>query len=124
MARVLLVEDDRTLADSMAYALEHAGHEVVKAYNGAQALALLADAAQPAPEVLVLDVMMPMASGVDVCAAISKDDRVKALPVVVISGKGETRGAFGRFANVTAYLEKPFDGQKLRECVARALARR
>jgi len=125
MARVAIIEDDRALADQMVWALQHADHEALVAYDGAQALALLGleppDAAAPLPDVIVLDVMMPSVNGVEVCRRLAAEARAAKVPVIIASGRGEARGAFRALANVRAFLDKPFDGKKLLAAVDGAL---
>jgi two-component system response regulator MprA len=104
LGRVLVVEDDTKLLDLFARALVHAGYECARASSGDQALwSVLAES----PEVVVLDVMIPHPSGLEVCRHL----RARRWPggVVVVSARAnpEDREAAAR-AGADAFLGKPF----------------
>ena len=107
--RVLLVEDDLDLRDSVQDILESEGYEVIAAANGRQALDYLRSSKErgDGPSVLVLDLMMPIVSGWQVLEAIQEDPDLE-LPVIVVSASGSARPD-----GVAAYLRKPFDLDEL-----------
>jgi two-component system, OmpR family, response regulator MprA len=117
--RVLLADDDRAIRESLARALELEGYEVQAVPNGATALALAREAP---PDVLVLDVMMPVLDGLTVCRVLrSERDRT---PILMLTARTETPDRVaGLDAGADDYLPKPFD---LDELLARlrALLRR
>jgi two-component system response regulator MprA len=117
--RLLVVDDDRDLRDSLHRALGYAGYAVATAANGAEALAALALAPV---DLIILDVLMPMVNGLDTCRALR--GRGDATPVLVLTARDaiDDRVA-GLEAGADDYLVKPF---ALRELVARvnALLRR
>lgn len=125
MPRILLVDDERDVVTLIKFMLEKDGHMVIPAYDGAEALAKAGveprDETAVIPDLVILDVMMPVMDGYTVCARLHEDARTKAVPVVVLTAKGETRDKFDACPNVTAYIEKPFDPKMLRELVARLL---
>jgi two-component system, OmpR family, response regulator MprA len=117
--RLLVVDDDRDLRDSLRGALGYAGYAVATATNGAEALSALALAPV---DLIILDVLMPMLNGLDTCRALR--GRGVATPVLVLTARDaiDDRVA-GLEAGADDYLVKPF---ALRELLARvnALLRR
>ena len=117
--RVLVVDDDRAIRESLARALELDGYEVTLASDGAAALATIRDAR---PEVAVVDVMMPNIDGLTVCRVLRAErDR---LPILMLTARTETSDRVaGLDAGADDYLPKPFE---LDELLARlrALLRR
>ena len=83
MARILLVDDDPSLREVVRYALDRAGHEVVEAGDGAVALRQFE---AHAPELIVLDVMMPELDGLEVCRRVRATSQV---PILFLSSRGE-----------------------------------
>jgi two-component system, OmpR family, response regulator MprA len=117
--RLLVVDDDRDLRDSLHRALGYAGYAVATAANGAEALSAIALAPV---DLIILDVLMPMLNGLDTCRALR--GRGDATPVLVLTARDavDDRVA-GLEAGADDYLVKPF---ALRELLARvnALLRR
>jgi CheY-like chemotaxis protein len=113
---VLVVEDDDDIRDVVASALEAEGFQVYQADTGVRALELLREI--PHPSLILADLMMPVMSGWDLIKALSQDDRLATLPVVVISAidHDEPRG-FRR-------IKKPFDIDELVKIVSELCARR
>jgi CheY-like chemotaxis protein len=83
-AAVLLVDDDQDVLDALAELLRDEGFEVAEAHNGREALNLLRGAAQPA--LILLDLMMPVMSGLEFLERKSRDPALAPIPVVIISG--------------------------------------
>lgn len=117
--RVLVVDDDRAIRESLARALELDGYEVVLASDGAAALAAIRDAR---PDMAIVDVMMPNIDGLTLCRVLrSEHDR---LPVLMLTARTETHDRVaGLDAGADDYLPKPFDLAELMARV-RALLRR
>ena len=117
--RVLLVDDDRAIRESLARALDLEGYEVLTSADGAEALRITRE---QHPDVLVLDVMMPSVDGLTVCQVLRfEEDRT---PILMLTARTETTDRVaGLDAGADDYLSKPFD---LDELLARlrALLRR
>ncbi|MFO0581640.1 MAG: response regulator [Anaeromyxobacter sp.] len=99
-ARVLLVEDDPDIRESLSEALRYEGYEVELAWHGREALARLAR--DPLPDVILLDLMMPVMNGWEFREAQLEDAALADIPVVVISAQAPGACAPDR------YLPKPF----------------
>jgi two-component system response regulator MprA len=110
--RVLVVDDDADVRDSLRRALGYAGYEVATAVNGAEALKSVA---KSPVDLIILDVLMPMLDGLGACRALR--DRGDGTPVLVLTARDavDDRVA-GLDAGADDYLVKPF---ALRELVAR-----
>jgi CheY-like chemotaxis protein len=111
MARVLVIDDEPDVRWLIRMSLERAGHEVLAAEDGLRGIAL---AQKQRPEIIVLDLMMPVMDGYAVLAELAKDPRTADVPVVVLSARAipdEAERATG--AGARLFLEKPFDPDAL-----------
>ena len=127
MARILIVDDERDVVTLIKFMLEKDGHTVVSAFDGAEALAKSGveprDETAVPPELVILDVMMPVMDGYAVYQRLREDVRTSAVPVVVLTAKGASNSRFEN-TGVMTILEKPFDPKALRELVAGLLEKR
>ena len=82
MTRVLVIDDEPAIADVLRMLLEFRGHEVIVANDGSRGYAT---AQRQAPDVIVLDLMMPVMDGLTMLEALRKDDRTATIPVVILS---------------------------------------
>jgi DNA-binding response OmpR family regulator len=111
---ILLVEDDQLIVDSVRYGLEHAGYQVLTAIDGATGLAL---ARQEQPDVVLLDVMLPVLDGFQVCRTLRNESNV---PIIMLTARGEEPDkVIGLELGADDYVVKPFG---MRELVARIRA--
>jgi len=119
MARVLVVEDDPDIRQLLDVRLRQQGHLVLTAGSAAEALALLAE--KGAPELVVLDVLMPGASGLDLLVELRAQPALRSLPAIFLSGRVEPEDiAAGRALGAT-YLTKPVVLSALAQAIDRAL---
>ncbi|CAN5504891.1 N/A [soil metagenome] len=112
MATILLVEDNDDVREMMALALQLNGHSVRLAANGCEALAQLQAGVKP--NLILMDLMMPVMTGWELRAALKEDPRLRDIPVVVISAL-PTENA--QRLQDTAYVTKPVDIDRLLEMV-------
>jgi two-component system response regulator MprA len=118
---ILVCDDDPGLRELMKVTLG-SGYRFVEAVDGEQALAALAI---ERPDVVLLDVMLPGYSGLDVLAAIRSDETLRDLPVVVVSAwQTPADQAAAAEAGADAFLGKPFELDELTVAVERLLERR
>lgn len=107
--RILVVEDEQSLRQMIAFNLEAEGYEVVTVVDGNKALELLPSINRFS--LVLLDVMMPFVSGLDVCAEIRKHSQI---PVLFLSAKGTSADRIaGLKLGANDYLPKPFDLEEL-----------
>jgi DNA-binding response OmpR family regulator len=118
MSTVLVVEDDRAILDAIAYNLRREGHTVLVASDGVEGLRL---AREHEPDVIVLDIMLPRMSGLDVCRVVREE---RPVPIVMLTARDTERDKVaGLDIGADDYVTKPFS---MRELIARvhALLRR
>lgn len=117
MAFVLIVDDEGDLASLIEFNLQQAGLETAIARTGEQALLL---ARQRVPDVVLLDLMLPDISGKEVCRRLRADPRTRAVPVVMLTARGEEIDRVEGFeVGADDYVTKPFS---VRELMARIKA--
>ena len=118
MPRILVVEDDIDIAALIALYLEKAGHVVDRLSSGSSVMPRLR--AQPA-DLVILDLMLPGASGLVVCEAMRADPATAAIPVIMLTARGEEGDRIaGLEIGADDYVTKPFSPKEL---VARVAAR-
>jgi DNA-binding response OmpR family regulator len=118
MPRILIVEDDIDISALIAHYLEKAGHEVERLSSGASVMPRLR--AQPA-DLVILDLMLPGVSGLVVCEAMRADAATAAIPVIMLTARGEEGDRItGLEIGADDYVTKPFSPKEL---VARVAAR-
>ncbi|GAB7191415.1 hypothetical protein NUM3379_21220 [Kineococcus sp. NUM-3379] len=122
MARVLVVEDDQDIRTLLEVRLRAAGHRVVGAGSGEEALSVLAE--RGAPEVLVSDVSMPGLSGLEMLAQIRADSAYAGMPVIFLSGRVQPEDIAAGQALGATYLTKPVVLSALCAAIQRALETR
>jgi len=118
--RILIVDDDPEIVESIRMALQARGYEVLVARDGNQGLAM---AERESPDLVILDMMMPKRSGFLVLERLRRnqqDDRL--LPVIMITAnEGSRHKAYAEMLSVSDYIRKPFAMDRLLESVRRAL---
>jgi len=118
-ARILVIDDDPDVRTLCRLNLGWAGHEVLEAEGGRQALEMVA---ADAPDALVLDIMMPVVDGLEVLRRVRNDPATRELPVVVISARvGIEDQMRGLETGADAYVTKPFNPETLTSMVECAL---
>ncbi|MFW5925150.1 MAG: response regulator [Myxococcota bacterium] len=109
--RILVVEDEHDLAELVAFNLRQAGHSVVTVHEGAAALA---EVRRQRPDLVVLDIMLPDLSGVEVCRRLRRDAATERLPVLMLTAKGEeVDRVVGFEVGADDYVLKPFSPREL-----------
>ncbi len=104
---VMIVDDSPTIRKILGLTLERAGYKVIAEPDGESAIERLL---QVVPDLILLDIAMPKIDGYEVCKRIKQDPRTKAVPVVMLSGKGALFDKVkGHMAGATEYLTKPFE---------------
>ena len=120
-ARVLIVEDDRDIADLVALYLGKSGFTTEVIGSGRDALQAIAERS---PDLLILDLMLPELDGLEVCRAVRTNERTAALPIIMLTARAEESDRIvGLELGADDYLAKPFSPNEL-VARARALLRR
>jgi len=120
MAKILIAEDERDIRDLITFTLGFAGYEVVAAANGEEAVTM---ARQEIPDLILMDVRMPRMTGYEACAVLKMDERLRDIPVIFLSAKGQdTEIQAGLEAGAQEYLLKPFAPDQLTARIQAVLA--
>ena len=120
MAKVLLVEDNRDNRYIYRTILEYAGHVVVEAVNGAEALPF---ALSEHPDLIVMDVTMPVMDGLEATRRLKADASTREIPIIVLTAHALSSDVSDAMdAGATSYLSKPCAPRTVLEEVARLLA--
>ena len=115
----LIIEDDADIAESVKYNLESEGFTALVASTGEQGLALALDAQNP-PAVIVLDLMLPGMSGMDLCRRLRRENQTRRTPILMLTARtSEADRIKGLDLGADDYIAKPFS---VRELVARVRA--
>lgn len=109
--RILIVEDDRDIVDLLEFNLQEEGYETVAALDGAEALAL---ARRQQPNLIILDIMLPLIDGFEVCKSLKADATCADIPIVILSARSqETDKVVGLELGADDYVTKPFSPREL-----------
>lgn len=110
--RVLLIEDEPNIAEAIRFILSRDGWEVTVEENGAQALPRVADVK---PDLVILDLMLPGMSGLEILSSLRADPATEALRVLMLTAKGQGRDReAAERAGVSAFMSKPFSNAEMR----------
>jgi two-component system alkaline phosphatase synthesis response regulator PhoP len=109
--KILVVEDESDLRELMTYNLTREGYRVVTAENGAEGLR---KARKEAPDLLLLDLMLPDLDGIEICRRLKKDPLTASLPIIMVTAKSEELDVvLGLGVGADDYVTKPFSPRTL-----------
>ena len=120
MRRVLVIEDDKDIVELVRYNLEKDGYQVASSVDGATGLSQIR---KSPPDVLILDLMLPKLSGLDICKEVRRDVSLNRLPILILTAKGEEADrVVGLELGADDYLVKPFKEEQLIEKAGRIVS--
>ena len=118
--KILVAEDEPSIVISLEFLLRGAGHDVTVARNGSDALALTE---KLRPDLVVLDVMLPVVDGFEVCRRIRGNSATRDTRILMLTARGrQSEMDKGLAAGANAYMTKPFATRELLETIASLLA--
>jgi DNA-binding response OmpR family regulator len=117
--RVLLVDDDYEIVETIQAALEAKGYQTLVARDGNQGLAM---AEREDPDLVILDMMMPKRSGFLVLERLRRTRRVPVRVIMITANEGSRHKAYAEMLGVDDYIRKPFAMDRLLESVERLLS--
>jgi DNA-binding response OmpR family regulator len=117
--RILLVDDDQEIVESMRLTLEAKGYQVLVARDGNQGLAM---AEREDPDLVILDMMMPKRSGFLVLEKLRRTRPVPLRVIMITANEGSRHKAYAELLGVDDYIRKPFAMDRLLESVGRLLS--
>jgi two-component system alkaline phosphatase synthesis response regulator PhoP len=109
--RILIADDEPNIVISIEFLLKREGYDVIVAQNGAEALAKVR---AERPDLVILDVMMPLRNGFEVCQDLRQDPEFKDLRIMMLTAKGrDTEVSKGLALGADVYMTKPFSTREL-----------
>lgn len=109
--RILVVDDEVDLVETVRFSLELEGYDVLVAYNGEEALN---QARKENPDLILLDLMLPKLDGYKVCRLLKFDERYKHIPILMLTAKIQEKDkATGMETGANEYITKPFEMDEL-----------
>lgn len=118
--KILIADDEPNIVTALEFLLKRAGYEVRCATNGEEALALVESFA---PDLVLVDVMMPVKSGYEVCRTMHERPEWRHIKIVMLTAKGrEAEVSKGLSLGADLYVTKPFSTQELIAAIDRLLA--
>lgn len=109
--KILIVEDDRDIVEMVEYNLQEEGYVTISALNGEDGVKL---ARSEQPDLIILDIMLPIIDGFEVCRTLKSDDKTSHIPIIILSAKSqETDKVVGLELGADDYVTKPFSPREL-----------
>ncbi len=109
--KILIADDEPNIVISLEFLLKREGYDVVVAHNGAEALERVR---AERPDLAILDVMMPLRNGFEVCQDLRQDSEFKDLRIMMLTAKGrDTEVSKGLALGADIYMTKPFSTREL-----------
>ena len=109
--RVMIVDDERDLVETLTYRLEASGYAVLTAHDGEEGLE---KAREEKPDLILLDVMMPKMDGYHVCRLLKFDEELKDIPIIMLTARGQEQDKkTGTDSGANDYVTKPFESTDL-----------
>jgi two-component system phosphate regulon response regulator PhoB len=121
-ANILLVEDEPAIQELIAFNLIQSGHHVLRASTAEAAITLVKNAL---PDLILLDWMLPGASGIDVAKRLRADERTHHIPIIMLTARSDEQDkVIGLEAGADDYITKPFSPRELQARIKAVLRRR
>jgi len=115
MTKILIVDDEQDIVESLSFMLQSQGYETICAYDGEEGLKLAKEAA---PDLIMLDVMMPKINGYKICRLLKYDAKYKNIPVIMLTARSqESDKLIGEETGADEYITKPFEFNDVLECL-------
>jgi DNA-binding response OmpR family regulator len=109
--KILVVDDEADLVETLRFPLEMEGFNVLVSYNGEDALS---QARKENPDLILLDLMLPKLDGYKVCRLLKFDERYKHIPILMLTAKTQEKDKLlGKETGANEYITKPFDIDEL-----------
>ena len=119
---ILIIDDEPDIVEIVRHRLEQDGYSIVSAVDGLKGLALVRE---QAPDLILLDVMMPGIDGFAVARVLKNNPQTAAIPLIMLTAKADFHSvAQGWNVNVDNYITKPFDLDELARAIKSALQSR
>jgi len=118
--RILVVDDEPFIVETLRFALEKAGYSCLVAFDGEEALKIARD---EKPGLILLDIMLPRLNGFQICRLLKFDEQYRHIPIIMITARAQERDRLlGREIGADEYVTKPFELPALLQSIARHLS--
>ena len=115
MTKILIVDDEKDIVETMAFMLISKGFETIFAYDGEEGLKL---AKEEHPDLIILDVMMPKINGYKICRLLKYDAKYKNIPIIMVTARSqENDKLIGEETGADEYITKPFEFTDILEVI-------
>ncbi|MFH1394636.1 MAG: response regulator [Candidatus Omnitrophota bacterium] len=109
--KILVIDDELDILEVLSFRLEKAGYEIISAVNGKEALDILK---KMIPDLILLDLRLPVIDGYEVCQRIKTDSKLKKIPVILLTASNVSKvEKTAKKFNVEGFIIKPFDYKDL-----------
>jgi len=118
LTKVLVTDDEKNVVELIGFLLQKDGYDVVTAFDGK---ACLDKVQSEKPDLIILDIMMPIMDGYTVFTKLAENDETRKIPIIILTAKGQMKDMFAMSSNIAAYMDKPFDPMEIRSKVREIL---
>lgn len=119
--KILVVDDEREIVNALRIYLESDNYKVLEAYTGDAAIRTLR---REVPDLILLDLMLPDITGYEICSRIKNDPLTRSIPIIMLTGVGETGRIAGLELGANDYITKPFDLHELKTKIRNVLKKK
>jgi len=116
--KILFVDDESDVSAVVTFRLKKAGYEVINAVNGQEALDL---AGKVNPDLILLDLRLPIISGEEVCERVKSDERLKNIPVILFTASVDNMEDKVKRTGADDFITKPFDPEQLMQKIKKLI---
>ena len=107
MTKILIVDDEKDIVETLSFMLQAKGYEIISAYDGEEGLKL---AKEEKPDLIILDVMMPKINGYKICRLLKYDAKYKNIPIIMVTARSQDNDKLiGEETGANEYITKPFE---------------
>ena len=107
MKKILIVDDEKDIVETLSFMLKAKGFECISAYDGETGLSL---AKTQQPDLVILDVMMPKINGYKICRLLKFDNKYKDIPIIMVTARSQAEDKLiGEETGADEYITKPFE---------------
>lgn len=118
--KILIVDDERDIVETLSFMLKAKGFECISAYDGEEGLNL---AKNSSPNLVILDVMMPKINGYKICRLLKFDQKYKDIPIIMITARSQEEDKLiGEETGADEYITKPFEFSEVLEKINKYLS--
>lgn len=119
MKKILIVDDEKDIVETLAFMLKAKGFECICAYDGEEGLK---SAKENMPDLIILDVMMPKINGYKICRLLKYDNKYKNIPIIMVTARGQEEDKIiGEETGANEYITKPFEFSNIIETINKYL---